>query len=107
MMMAHRMKHFQIKSFDCDNSCQVSYVSILFLFPTLSFVTLPNFLANQALIPELIQEKASVDSIVNAIHPMLKESPANQFLTEAQKIYDSLAGDVSGRAAEVILEHLS
>ena len=71
------------------------------------FVTLPNFLANQALIPELIQEKASVDSIVNAIHPMLKESPTNQFLTEAQKIYDSLAGDVSGRAAEVILEQLS
>ena len=32
---------------------------------------------------------------------------ANQFLTEAQKIYDSLTGDVSGRAAEVILERLS
>ena len=70
------------------------------------FVTLPNFLANQALIPELIQEKASVDSIVNAIHPMLK-GPTNQFLTEAQKIYDSLAGDVSGRAAEEILKQLS
>ena len=71
------------------------------------FVTLPNIIANRALIPELIQEKASVDSIVNVILPMLEESPANQFLTEAQKIYDSLAGDVSGRAAEAILEHLS
>ena len=71
------------------------------------FITLPNLLANRALIPELIQEKASVDSIVNAIHPMLDESPDNQFLTEAQKIYDSLAGDVSGRAAEAILEQLS
>ncbi|HCL68427.1 MAG TPA: lipid-A-disaccharide synthase [Gammaproteobacteria bacterium] len=71
------------------------------------FVTLPNFLSNQALIPELIQENASIESIVHAILPMLKESPANQFLTEAQKIYDSLGGDVSGRAAEAILEQLS
>ena len=71
------------------------------------FVTLPNFLANQALIPELIQEKACLESIVNAIHPMLKEGTDNRFLTEAQKIYDSLSGDVSGRAAEAILEQLS
>ena len=65
------------------------------------------FSCESGLIPELIQEKASVESIVDAILPVLKESPANQFLTEAQKIYDSLAGDVSGRAAEAILEQLS
>ena len=58
------------------------------------FVTLPNFLAKQALIPEFIQGDASVHSIVDAITPMLNEGPTAQFLTEAQKIHESLGGDV-------------
>ena len=44
------------------------------------FITLPNFLANQALIPEFIQGDASVHSIVDAMTPMLKEGPTAQFL---------------------------
>jgi lipid-A-disaccharide synthase len=71
------------------------------------FVTLPNFLANRALIPELIQGAASVDSIVSAIAPMLGEGPSDAFLMDARKIHDSLSGDVTDRAAQAIVEYLS
>ena len=71
------------------------------------FVTLPNFLAKQALIPEFIQGDASVHSIVDAITPMLNEGPTAQFLTEAQTIHESLSGDVTDHAAAAILEYLS
>ncbi|NCW08673.1 MAG: lipid-A-disaccharide synthase [Gammaproteobacteria bacterium] len=71
------------------------------------FVTLPNFLANKALIPELIQGAASVDSIVSAITPMLREGPSDAFLMDARKIHDSLSGDVTDRAAQAIVEYLS
>jgi lipid-A-disaccharide synthase len=71
------------------------------------FVTLPNFLANKALIPELIQGAASIDSIVKAITPMLKEGPSDAFLMDARKIHGSLSGDVTDRAAQTIVEYLS
>ena len=71
------------------------------------YVTLPNVLANQTLIPELIQHGASVDSVVSAMTPLLKEGPSDQFLTEARKIHDSLAVDVTDRASQLIVEHLS
>ena len=71
------------------------------------YITLPNVLANQALIPELIQRGASVDSIVSAMTPLLKEGLSDQFLTEARKIHNSLAVDVTDRASQMIVEHLS
>jgi len=71
------------------------------------FVTLPNFLSKQALIPEFIQGDASVHLIVDAIMPMLTEGPTAHFLMEAQKIHESLSGDVTDHAATAILEYLS
>jgi lipid-A-disaccharide synthase len=71
------------------------------------FVTLPNFLSKKPMIPELIQGAASVDAIVNAINPMLKEGPSDAFLMDARKIHDSLSGDVTDRAAQTIVEFLS
>ena len=71
------------------------------------FVTLPNFLAKQALIPEFIQGDASVHSIVDAMTPMLNEGPTAHFLMEARKIHESLGGDVTDHAAKAILGYLS
>ena len=71
------------------------------------YVTLPNVLANQTLIPELIQRGATVDSIVSAMTPLLKEGPSDQFLTEARKIHDSLTVNLTDRASQIIVEHLS
>jgi lipid-A-disaccharide synthase len=70
------------------------------------FVTLPNFLAQKPLIPELIQNDATVDSIVSALLPMLLDQVSDQFLIEAQAIHRSLSGDVTDRATDVILETL-
>ncbi len=70
------------------------------------FVTVPNFLAKHALIPEFIQGDASAHSIVDAMTPMLKEGPTAHFLMEARKIHDSLGGDVTDHAAEAIMEYL-
>ena len=71
------------------------------------YITLPNVLANQTLIPELIQRGVSVNSIVSAMTPLLKEGPSDQFLNEARKIHDLLAVDVTDRASQMIVEHLS
>lgn len=71
------------------------------------YITLPNVLANQTLIPELIQRGASVNSIVSAMTPLLKEGLSDQFLTEARKIHDSLTVNLTDRASQIIVEHLS
>ena len=71
------------------------------------FVTLPNFLAKKPMIPELIQGAASIDSILNAINPMLKEGPSDTFLLDARKIHDALSGDVTDRASRIIVDYLS
>ncbi len=70
------------------------------------FVTLPNFLAKQTLIPEFIQGDASVHSIIDAMTPMLNEGPTAHFLMEARKIHESLGGDVTDHAATAILGYL-
>jgi lipid-A-disaccharide synthase len=70
------------------------------------FVTLPNYLANQALIPELIQDQATTQAIVNAIQPQLKEGVSDLFLAQAQSIHETLTGDVTDRASDAILDEL-
>ena len=70
------------------------------------FVTLPNYLANQALIPELIQDQATTQAIVNAIQPQLKEGVSDLFLAQAQSIHETLTGDVTDRASDAILNEL-
>ena len=71
------------------------------------FVTIPNFLATQALIPEFIQGDASVHSIVDEMTPMLNEGPTAHFMMEARKIHESLGSDVTDHAATAIVGYLS
>lgn len=70
------------------------------------FVTLPNFLANRALIPELIQNNATPDAIIRVLRPGLFEGASSDFLKQAQIIHDSLSGPANNCAAEFIKEIL-
>ena len=70
------------------------------------FVTLPNYLTNQALIPELIQDQATTQAIVSAIQPQLKEGISDLFLAKARSIQETLTGDVTDRASQAILDEL-
>ena len=70
------------------------------------FVTLPNYLAHQALIPELIQDHATTQAIVSAIQPQLKEGVSDLFLAQARSIHETLTGDVTARASRAILDEL-
>ena len=70
------------------------------------FVTLPNFLANRALIPELLQHDATPDQIVAELRPILAEGPSSDFLKQARMIYDSLNGPGPNCAVEFIKEIL-
>ena len=59
---------------------------------TTSFVTLPNFMANQALIPELIQGQATIANIVDKLEPLLLNGASEQFLRETKAIHENLIG---------------
>ena len=59
-------------------------------------------MANQALIPELIQENATVENIVEQVAPLLAQG--NQAMVEQfSMIHQQLKCDASERAADAIL----
>ena len=68
------------------------------------FVTLPNFLANQALIPELIQNEVTVENLVSHLREPLENGASSKFISGAKRIYESLCGPVTERAVDFISE---
>ncbi|MCH8536597.1 MAG: lipid-A-disaccharide synthase [Alkalimonas sp.] len=68
----------------------------------LDYFSLPNLLANEALVPELLQEGVSQQTLVAAMEPLLGQgaAPLKQRFTELHK---QLACDASQQAAEAIL----
>lgn len=72
-----------------------------------NFVTLPNFIANRALIPELIQSQATVSNIVGALEHPLRCGASKFYLEESKIIHDSLATPLIESASEWLLEQWS
>lgn len=70
------------------------------------FVTLPNFIANRLLIPELIQDEATPDAIVQRLRLSLNEGSSSKFLEQVRMIRTSLSGPVAECAVEFINEIL-
>ena len=71
------------------------------------YVSLPNLLANEALVPELLQNQATPDTIANAVqnwfeNPSLVESLKQKFA----KIHPQLQMGASSRAANAIVKLL-
>jgi len=66
------------------------------------FVTLPNFIAGHALIPELIQDAATPKALSAEVLAALDAGASDAFLLDARAIHSQLSGPVTERAAEAI-----
>lgn len=69
----------------------------------LQHVSLPNLLANQALVTELLQDAATPESLVAAMRPLL-QADASAVSAEFLNIHQQLRCDASSQAAKAILE---
>ncbi len=71
-----------------------------------TYYTLPNNLANEALVPEFIQEDVSVDNLVTAVKEMLNldADAKKQLLSRFSELHQQLRKNASETAARVLLE---
>ncbi len=69
----------------------------------LQHVSLPNLLANQALVTELLQDAATSEALVNAMRPLL-QADASGVSSHFLQIHQQLRCDASEQAAKAILE---
>lgn len=69
----------------------------------LQHVSLPNLLANQALVTELLQDAATSEALVNAMRPLL-QADASGVSSHFLQIHQQLRCDASAQAAKAILE---
>lgn len=69
----------------------------------LQHVSLPNLLANQALVTELLQDAATPEALVAAMRPLL-QADASAVSAEFLNIHQQLRCDASSQAAKAILE---
>ncbi|MDA8621054.1 lipid-A-disaccharide synthase [Psychrosphaera sp.] len=69
------------------------------------FFTLPNLLAGKEIVPELIQDDASVANLVSHVRPML-EHTNTQMIDQFTKLHVEIKRDASARAANSIWQLL-
>lgn len=71
--------------------------------------TLPNNLANEALVPELIQEAVTPENIVNAVEQQLDLSSdkKNYCLQRFRELHTQLRCNASTQAARLVMEYLN
>jgi lipid-A-disaccharide synthase len=71
----------------------------------LPWVGLPNILANESLVPELLQEAATPQAIADALSAQLDDAPRQAYLAERYaQLHHSLKRDTGALAAEAILQ---
>jgi lipid-A-disaccharide synthase len=71
---------------------------------TLTFVGLPNILAGEALVPELLQQDATPERLAEALLDMLNDRPRCERLRERfAAMHASLKRDTPRLAAEAII----
>ena len=69
------------------------------------FISLPNLLANRALVPELIQKEATPGAISTAILPLLERNDSSlATLAEFEKIRSSIKLNAGEQAATAVME---
>ena len=68
------------------------------------YYTLPNNLANENLVPELIQEDITADNVFNEVEQQFiqDEVQRNHMLTRFDEIHKQLSQDASKKAAQAI-----
>ncbi len=71
----------------------------------INYYSLPNVLANEAVVPELMQDNCTASNIADALIPML-HSPENYqaLMQKFSQIHDELKRDASVLAADAVLE---
>ena len=71
----------------------------------INYYSLPNVLANEAVVPELMQDNCTASNIVDALMPML-DSPENYrpLMQKFSQIHQELKRDASVLAANAVLE---
>jgi lipid-A-disaccharide synthase len=68
--------------------------------------SLPNLLADEALVPELLQEALTVDAVVAAVRERLyAQDGCAALLARFDQMRGRLANDASAHAAQAVLEH--
>ncbi|MDG0970429.1 MAG: lipid-A-disaccharide synthase [Porticoccaceae bacterium] len=70
------------------------------------YVSIPNLLANEMLVPELIQENATLEKLSFAVHEALSENNKRHLLERFEGIQSSLTLKSGDLAAQAILELL-
>lgn len=83
-------------------------VKIIRLFGMLNttYYTLPNNLANESLVTELIQEDVTVDNLVTSIEAMfsLSDERKHYLLTKFAELHKTLRQDASKKAADILTQ---
>lgn len=71
--------------------------------------TLPNNLANEVLVPELIQEKVTVEQLVQGLQTLFNESKEKSHYRQQrfQAIHQQLRQNASERAAQLLIERFA
>ncbi len=67
------------------------------------FVSLPNILANKALVPELLQDACTVENLTHAVSDMLKNDN-QQLMIEFERLHQLIRCDANKSAAQVVLK---
>jgi lipid-A-disaccharide synthase len=74
----------------------------------LPWVGLPNILANEWLVPELLQEAATGEAIATALEKVLDDNAAQSILREKfQAMHESLRRDTPALASQAILQTIA
>lgn len=68
------------------------------------FITLPNVMANKALIAEFVQDEATVKNLSYALGPLLTDGPSQGYLGATKALHDNLAGPVAERASNWLID---
>lgn len=71
----------------------------------LKHFSLPNLLTKQPLVPELIQDKATVDSLTKEVTNQLNSGLPTSQLEEYQRIHESLRLGAGNKAVEALTSH--
>ncbi|MEZ5478551.1 MAG: lipid-A-disaccharide synthase [Thiolinea sp.] len=71
------------------------------------YVTLPNNLANEALVPEILQDQLTPERLVDELEQLMQMPPARRdyILQRFQVLHEQLRCDASRTAAQAIIEH--
>ncbi len=73
----------------------------------IEWASLPNLLAQKSLVPEFLQEQATVENLLPALSACLDEGYRGDQIREFQTIHDMLRCGADRRAAEAVLECIS